>query len=110
MGRYRQSEKFRAKNRVASSRFSKTEKGRESARRCHLRRMGIDEHTYGAMLREQNMRCAICREESSGFLCVDHDHDTGRVRGLLCSDCNLALGQFKDDTKRLAAAIVYLES
>lgn len=57
---------------------------------------------YDAMLEQQGGVCAICDRQSSegspdhwrGVLCVDHCHDTGRVRGLLCNDCNVALGRF----------------
>lgn len=65
---------------------------------------------YLDLLQEQNNRCAICEEEcSTGWrLAVDHDHDTGEVRGLLCNKCNRGLGYFKDNTQLLSAAILYL--
>lgn len=63
------------------------------------------------MLARQGGRCAIC-ERSPGILRValrvDHDHATGRVRGLLCDSCNAALGLFGDETARLERAIEYL--
>lgn len=64
-------------------------------------------------LREEQLgRCKICgvREEQAprGRLAVDHDHETGRIRGLLCNNCNAGLGQFKDNPELLAAAITYL--
>lgn len=66
------------------------------------------------MLKEQDGRCAICRgligPEWYGNLHVDHNHTTGKVRGLLCSACNTGLGLFKDSVRRLAQAIVYLEA
>jgi hypothetical protein len=65
------------------------------------------------MLAAQGGRCAICRGDSSsspgGVLHVDHCHTTRQVRGLLCADCNRALGQFKDDAAILRAAAEYLE-
>lgn len=60
----------------------------------------------------QNNKCAICKKTivlggRSGAK-VDHDHKTGKVRGILCSVCNTALGSFRDDTDILASAITYL--
>lgn len=54
--------------------------------------------------------CAICgTEPQRRFLHLDHDHKTGKARGLLCVNCNTALGHFKDDVARLKKAIEYLE-
>lgn len=80
------------------------------------RKYGVDEDTYQRMLEEQGHRCAICGHEeklkSNGVdvdnLSVDHNHRTGAIRGLLCHNCNRALGLLADDPQRLAAAIVYL--
>lgn len=75
------------------------------------RRFGLPAGAYEAMLLEQGGTCAICREPPSAkALAVDHDHNTGRVRGLLCHQCNTGLGHFRDDLNRLAGAMRYLVS
>lgn len=68
---------------------------------------GLAEEDYNTMLAEQGGNCAIC-DASMDTPHVDHCHTTGKVRGLLCKLCNAGLGQFQDDTARLARAIVYL--
>jgi hypothetical protein len=60
-------------------------------------------------LKEQDYKCAICHR-SPKRLFVDHDHDDGQNRGLLCSCCNSGIGMLKDDIALLRAAIAYLES
>lgn len=57
------------------------------------------------------MGCNICGSETSGQkrLHFDHDHTTGKFRGLLCGNCNTALGLMKDDLQRLQSAIQYLQ-
>ncbi len=58
--------------------------------------MGQEE--YDELLNNQDGKCAICKyswEENTENMCVDHDHETGKVRGLLCRSCNLKLGWFE---------------
>ncbi|SDD26497.1 Recombination endonuclease VII [Geodermatophilus telluris] len=78
------------------------------SRTYHLkRRYGITAEDADAMLAAQDGRCAICRAAPAAH--IDHDHDTGRVRQLLCFGCNGGLGQFKDDPATLRAAARYVE-
>ena len=76
---------------------------------------GIGIREYEAMIIEQNGTCAICkkiettkRHGKDVALSVDHDHETGAVRGLLCVNCNNGLGQFKDKPEILEQAAAYL--
>lgn len=84
------------------------------ARAWHLRaKFGIGLTEYEAMLEAQGGRCAVCRSTESGdrrfsTFAVDHDHSTGRVRGLLCALCNRTLGQAGDNPERLMAMAAYL--
>ncbi len=66
---------------------------------------------YEAMLQSQNGKCAICQRTDNngrGGFHVDHCHDLGHVRGLLCHGCNVSLGHFQHDTAVLESAISYL--
>lgn len=73
---------------------------------------GITFAVYKLMLEDQNNACAICKNTDPGggnrYFCVDHCHKTGRIRGLLCYDCNVALGLFKDNRENLRVAVDYL--
>lgn len=74
------------------------------------RRYGITLESYEYLLKQQQGKCAICEDDDNGrALAVDHDHNTGKVRGLLCTNCNNGLGRFKDNPERLRAATLYLE-
>jgi hypothetical protein len=73
------------------------------------RRYGITEEQYQQMLADQGNACAICRTPFEGIkVCVDHCHDTKKVRGLLCDGCNVGLGRFKDSPNLLQRAVDYL--
>lgn len=71
---------------------------------------GLNREAYLAMVREQQSSCRICgRHEPDHFkLHVDHCHDTGRVRGLLCGPCNQGIGLLRHSPERLKVAIEYL--
>ena len=78
-----------------------------STREYHLRRRyGIGQAEVDAMTAEQGGLCAACRSDEPAH--VDHDHKTGRVRGMLCYLCNQALGNVRDDISRLEGLINYL--
>jgi recombination endonuclease VII len=78
-----------------------------STRHYHLtRRYGIGALEVEQMIKQQGGVCAICRERKPEH--VDHDHVTGKVRGILCFGCNGGLGQFQDNTGWLARAIEYV--
>ena len=77
-----------------------------------LRRFGITLNDYNEMLKEQNYACAGCLRPQTDFtksLAVDHDHKTGKVRGLLCPTCNRLLGQISERQDVLSRLIKYLE-
>lgn len=83
-----------------------------------LRRYGLTLAEFDAMRRAQNDLCAICNKpetakspiaDSPRTLAVDHDHVTGKIRGLLCSACNSGIGRFGDDLNLMRRAMAYLE-
>ena len=73
---------------------------------------GLEPEQYKEMHKAQQGKCAICNEEpkTKRGLHVDHDHETGKVRGLLCHGCNVALGSFKESVTLLNKAVEYLRS
>jgi hypothetical protein len=71
---------------------------------------GYLRHRYGITLdqfRSMGSRCMICHSEDR--MMVDHDHKTGKVRGVLCHSCNIGIGWLRDSTERLMAAVAYLK-
>ena len=87
-----------------------------NARKTQLAKYGLTLEDYDEMFAAQNGLCAVCGKPPNGNgpskdnLAVDHDHETGEVRGLVCDRCNLGLGHFFDDPDLLIAAAVYLVS
>lgn len=79
----------------------------------YRRRYGITLEMYEEMLIQQNYQCAICGVDAKDAhlhkLFVDHCHATGRVRGLLCNQCNTGIGMLQDSKEILAKAMVYLD-
>lgn len=95
---------IRRKNLIRDSRLKKS--------------FGISIDEYQNMFNNQKGLCKICgnpekarqpNSEAFRLLCVDHCHSTGKVRGLLCTNCNIMLGQAKDDIQILSNAIEYLK-
>lgn len=91
----------------------------EARRRYNLKKkFGITPEIYQQMLDKQNNVCAICCSDETAMdhrsnklkrLAIDHCHTTGRIRGLLCVNCNHALGKFKDSITIMEQAIKYLK-
>jgi hypothetical protein len=76
---------------------------------------GLSIEQYNQMLADQKLMCKICDKQHDpsikrGRLYVDHNHVTGAIRGLLCSECNFALGKMNDRIDLLEKAIAYLKS
>ena len=120
-------EEFRAYNRAKANRFYQRNKEAICShkrdnydadaqavafRKSHLKRTyGMTPEDYDVILAAQGGGCGICGLKSNRGkrFVFDHDHETGRVRGLLCSRCNLALGAFNDDPELLHRAAWFLD-
>lgn len=100
---------------------NKTDKAKEANRqrsRKHiLKSYGMTEEEFDTLLSSQNSQCKICktdliptgtREELVKIACVDHCHNTGKVRGILCRKCNSGIGYFKDNPDLVGQAVSYL--
>ena len=104
-------------------RYSGGNRGNHGNRGYYLeQKFGITSEDYKDMMEAQGGTCAICNGKNAVrkratfgnkpftiALAVDHNHKTGKVRGLLCNSCNTSLGKFKDDITLLKRAIEYLE-
>jgi hypothetical protein len=95
--------------------FIRTEKQHKTREHQLRRDYDLTTEEFYEMIRDQDYKCLICNEFFEPTLinhgktpCVDHDHKTGKVRGILCHKCNLGLGYFDDNMKSLKNAIIYL--
>ena len=89
---------------------SYTKSNKEGYRRRYLSsKYNLTQSEYETMAELQDGKCAICYLEPKRILCIDHDHATNKVRGLLCDACNVALGGAKDNIQTLTNMILYLK-
>ena len=101
---------------IATALTTKNKPNEQKARHLKSRlkiEYGITPEDFNRMLLEQDNKCASCgktTEENVKRLCVDHDHITGRVRALLCDDCNVALGRLNDNADKAKAILAYILS
>jgi hypothetical protein len=85
-------------------RLKNLEKVKQDSRVRHIKRkFNLTQEEYNDMLKAQNGVCATCNQKckTGNHLAVDHDHKTGKIRGLLCKDCNTSLGLLKEDIQIL---------
>lgn len=111
----RNPEKVKAKNRQRTLSLSKASKLRIQYA-ARLRRTGLTPESFSVMLGEQGCCCKACHRSLTmqshkiNSCCIDHDHKTGKVRGLLCNGCNTAFGLMSEDVNRIRALALYAES
>jgi hypothetical protein len=92
-------------------------KAKETVRKATIKnKFNITIEQYKQLLIKQNNKCAICdrsyfeyKKTTKREFCIDHNHQTGEIRGLLCSPCNRAIGQLQDNPNILRKAAFYLE-
>jgi|ERR1035437_2687384 hypothetical protein len=114
--RYLASPNGKAKHQAATLRWraANREKVLTAYKKHDLKRhYGMTPESWSIMFEAQGRACAVCKSifpgRKTGHWSTDHDHTTGIVRGILCTGCNVALGQAKDDPQRLRALADYLE-
>ena len=103
----------RHRDKVLASKRAYNRKADADGRRrdAHLKKFGISQIDYLMMLAEQQGACKLCGVTENppfDYFAVDHDHATGKVRGLLCHGCNRALGFFEHDLTWLRKSLEYL--
>ena len=75
-----------------------------------LRKYGLETHDYNEIMKQQNNVCAICKKnDCKRMLHVDHNHETGKVRALLCVRCNQMIGAALENPENLINGAKYLE-
>ena len=114
MRKRRADPEYRERQLAFTAAWKATERGQQIERDRWLKKYGITSQDYLDLLNEQDGKCAICRIASPGGKCknfaVDHCHQSGRIRGLLCRNCNCAIGLLGDDPELVHAALEYLQA
>jgi hypothetical protein len=114
--RYKETRKaYRAKNRdkILSQKKTYVAANRQKRRRWYLKfKYGLSLEQFNEIFDAQDRKCAICKTSNftgrNNMPAIDHCHDAGHVRGILCDPCNRALGLFKHSHLRLSNALKYL--
>ena len=92
--------------------YYSTERGKKALKRARERarfkKYGITQEQWDKLFLSQGNGCAICKTTKSRYWHTDHCHSKNYVRGILCDNCNLGLGQFKDNSIKLSEASEYL--
>ena len=94
-------------------RWGKAHPGYAAKHSAKWRRVNVyklSSEKYQELVATANGHCMLCGVKQDDILNIDHNHETGKVRGLVCRGCNVGLGGFKDDPKLLIKAIQYLVS
>lgn len=90
-------------------RKDKFDRGAYKRNRNLLSRYGITTEEFDQILEDQNGACAICDKVEVSRFVVDHCHENGHIRGVLCCNCNKALGKFGDSIEGIKKVLAYLE-
>ncbi len=97
------------RQKVSRDKHSRVRPYDSSGYKYHIKaKYGISLDTYEALLQVQNYVCAICGGNGKNRLSVDHDHATGKIRGLLCRACNVGIGNLRDSIDIIEKAKLYL--
>ena len=101
-------------NRKRKHKWHQTEQGKRSSANTKLKnRFGITIDEYDKLVDYVDGKCQICGAICSinnHRLCIDHSHETGKIRGILCKSCNSGLGNFRDDPILLINAVKYIQT
>ncbi len=103
---------WRRKNKIKRSyqaRLRYQKNSQKELDRIRFNKYGVTGNKFREIFKKQSGKCPICNRGITKNLSVDHNHATGKIRGLICNKCNLAIGNAEDSPDRLRAMANYLE-
>jgi hypothetical protein len=106
--RHYEANKEKMKGRIAKWKADNPDKVDLAAHKHGLKKIGWTTELYEAVEIAQGRVCAVCKKKTNKRLSGDHNHTTGKPRGLLCNNCNTGLGMFEDNPHLLEEAAAYL--